>query len=111
VEAVDVPSLLDGSGAGRIDLLKLDIEGAELEVLRDGADRWIDLVETLVDELHDRFRPGCSEALERAVGRRGSPRAGRGLRCAAEGMSGARPPGPGTRTCVEPGLRRNRARG
>jgi hypothetical protein len=75
VEAVDVPSLLDGSGAARIDLLKLDIEGAELEVLRDGADRWIDRVETLFVELHDRFRPGCSEALERAVARRGFARA------------------------------------
>jgi FkbM family methyltransferase len=74
VESVDVPMLLREAGADRIDLLKLDVEGAELEILRDGADRWIDRVGTLAIELHDRFRPGCSEALERAIAGRGFTR-------------------------------------
>jgi FkbM family methyltransferase len=74
VDAVDIPTLLRETGADRIDLLKLDVEGAELEILRDGADAWIDRVETLAVELHDRFRPGCSEALDRAVAGRGFTR-------------------------------------
>jgi len=74
VEAVDVPALLREAGAGRIDLLKLDVEGAEVEILRDGAAHWIDHIGTLAVELHDRFRPGCTEALERAVTGRGFSR-------------------------------------
>ena len=49
----------------QIDVLKMDIEGAEVEVLS-GDSSWVDDVRTLIIELHDRFRPGCSEALEKA---------------------------------------------
>ena len=38
----------------------------EVEVLGDNHD-WLDAVDTLVIELHDRFRPGCSAALEWAL--------------------------------------------
>jgi FkbM family methyltransferase len=44
-----------------VDLVKVDIEGAETEVLRD-AD-WIEGVRCFMIELHHRFRPGCSEAV------------------------------------------------
>lgn len=66
VPALTVPELLDGSATGHIDLLKLDIEGAEIDVLS-AADEWIDRVETIAIELHDRYRPGCTEAFERVA--------------------------------------------
>ena len=50
-------------GATEVGLLKLDIEGSEREVLAEGDTAWIDRTRTLAVELHDRFRPGCAEAL------------------------------------------------
>jgi len=47
-----------------IDLIKLDIEGAEIEVLDDMRMNNIQ-PKILVVELHDRFREGCSLALEK----------------------------------------------
>jgi len=49
--------------SGSIDLLKLDIEGAEREVLLAGGD-WVDQVTTVIVECHDRDVPGCSAAVD-----------------------------------------------
>lgn len=46
----------------RIDLLKIDIEGAEMDVFARPVP-WLDRVDVLVIELHDRLRPGCEEAV------------------------------------------------
>lgn len=70
IEAVGVHDLLDELGLERLGLLKLDIEGGELEVL-EGAPQWIDRVDAVMVELHDRYRPGCTEALARVVSRWG----------------------------------------
>jgi FkbM family methyltransferase len=50
----------------QIDLLKIDAEGAECEIFEDFA-RWISQVSVICAELHDRFRPGCSESFELAT--------------------------------------------
>lgn len=57
--AVTVADLLASYTVPHIDLLKIDIEGAEREVFADAAD-WIDRVSVIVIELHDRFRRGCA---------------------------------------------------
>jgi FkbM family methyltransferase len=56
-EAVKVTArkLDDWWGEGQIDLMKIDVEGAEFKVLR-GAKRILRLVKNLVVELHDRER-------------------------------------------------------
>jgi FkbM family methyltransferase len=69
IPAVSIDELLAAHRFPRVDILKLDVEGAEVDVLKT-ADRWLDRVGTLIVELHDRFRPGCSAALERALGSR-----------------------------------------
>jgi FkbM family methyltransferase len=38
---------------GAVDLLKLDVEGAEKEIFRSGATRWLPFVRNIVIELHD----------------------------------------------------------
>jgi len=48
-----------------IDLLKIDIEGSEKEVFE--ACDWQDRIGSAVVELHDRFRPGCSQAVNHAL--------------------------------------------
>jgi FkbM family methyltransferase len=62
VSAVTVEGILRQLGARQIDLLKLDIEGAELELFSRGAAKWIDQVRFIVIELHDRYRPGCTRS-------------------------------------------------
>jgi|GEM_PF-903296 len=63
VEVTTIPSLLRRFDATGIDLLKLDIEGSELSVLRASAD-WISSTRVIIAELHDGFVPGCTEAFE-----------------------------------------------
>jgi FkbM family methyltransferase len=46
----------------KIDILKLDIEGAEKEVFSADAHQWLDITRILIIELHDRYKPGCAKA-------------------------------------------------
>ena len=66
VSAITIDDVLSEFNHRRIGVLKLDIEGAEREV-RSMCRTWINEVDTIVVELHDRFRPGCSQALEEAM--------------------------------------------
>lgn len=61
VECMTVDTLMQRHQIDRIDLLKIDIEGGELEVFK-SAGSWIDRVDAVATELHDRFRAGCSRA-------------------------------------------------
>lgn len=66
VAAIDIPTLLKDCGVDSVDLLKLDVEGAEREIFLN-SDIWIDRVSAIAVELHDRFQPGCTEAFDRAT--------------------------------------------
>lgn len=66
VPALDVLSLMERFEMSHIDLLKVDIEGAEVEIFDESAS-WIEYVSSIAVELHDRFRPGCSRSFFRAV--------------------------------------------
>jgi len=61
VAALSLPSLLKHFPQGRVDLLKMDVEGAEKEVFESSA-AWIENIDAIVIELHDRYKPGCSRA-------------------------------------------------
>ncbi|HEX4521812.1 MAG TPA: FkbM family methyltransferase [Gaiellaceae bacterium] len=65
---VTVSELFDSRGWCRIGLLKLDIEASEIEVLSFSSD-WIERVDTLAVELHDRLRPGCTRIYREATER------------------------------------------
>jgi len=64
VEAVTLRTLIDRFGVERVDLLKIDVEGAEKEIFEHAGD-WIERVNAIFAELHDRLKPGCSEAFAR----------------------------------------------
>ncbi len=66
VTAITVDRILEQHGVEQVDLLKMDIEGAETTVLND-AQAWIDSVSILVAELHERFQPGCEAAFAKAT--------------------------------------------
>jgi FkbM family methyltransferase len=70
VEAVDIGRLLADSGQARIDILKIDIEGAEAVVFADHYQAWIDKVDCFVIELHD---AACHERFFGALAASGIP--------------------------------------
>ena len=67
IEAFTIPELIRMAGGGRIDILKLDIEGAEKVLFGPGCEDWLDSVRVIMIEMHDRFEPGCSSAFYRAI--------------------------------------------
>jgi FkbM family methyltransferase len=70
VTAVTLGDVLRKSGCDRIDILKLDIEGAEKEVFSTNYADWIDKMDSLLIELHDNQKKGCSAAVYAALGKR-----------------------------------------
>ncbi|HEX4486934.1 MAG TPA: FkbM family methyltransferase [Terriglobales bacterium] len=63
--AVTIPTLLSEFGIEKVDLLKIDIEGAEKEVFEECG--WIDRIETIAIETHDRIKPGCTATVEKVT--------------------------------------------
>jgi FkbM family methyltransferase len=59
VRGMTVDTLMKEQAIDHIDIFKIDIEGAEREVLIDPSS-WIDKVDTLIIELHERWAPGCT---------------------------------------------------
>ena len=53
VRAWSIPDILTEMGWQRISILKLDVEGAEFEILGDSCGQWIACVDVLIIEFHD----------------------------------------------------------
>ena len=64
VSAISIPTLMKQSSINYIDILKVDIEGAEYELFEKGYESWLDKVGLIIIETHDRFKPN-SEAMVR----------------------------------------------
>jgi FkbM family methyltransferase len=62
-----IPELMRLASFPRIDLLKLDIEGAERELFDHGGAEWLRNVRILIVELHDEIKCGCSDSFQRAT--------------------------------------------
>ncbi len=60
VRAVCLPSLMADYGLDEIDILKLDIEGAEFEVFAPDSSAWVPKVKVCVFECPDGDRPGAA---------------------------------------------------
>jgi FkbM family methyltransferase len=71
IRGMTIEELMQEFGVDHIDLLKVDIEGAEKEVFGSGPTTWLVCVNTIAIELHDRYMPGCAQAFYEALhGRR-----------------------------------------
>lgn len=71
VDGISIPDLLAEGSEGRVDLLKIDIEGSERELFSAGIDAWIDRVDMILVEIHECLRPGARHAVEAAMQDRG----------------------------------------
>lgn len=61
VKALTIDQILQDYGLAKVDILKIDIEGAEKEVFNDSSS-WIDKVDSLIVELHERMKSGCNRS-------------------------------------------------
>jgi FkbM family methyltransferase len=66
VPAITLTQLMSDHHISYIDILKIDIEGAELEVFETASD-WIDRVGVIIIELHERTKPGCERSVRSAT--------------------------------------------
>ena len=67
VAAFSLRTLMRANGIETIDLLKVDVEGAELELFETAAETWLEAVRSIVVETHDRFRPGSDDIVTKAL--------------------------------------------
>ena len=61
VPAITIEKIMKDNALERIDILKIDIEGAEKEVFRDTSP-WIESVNSIIIELHERMKAGCNRS-------------------------------------------------
>ncbi len=61
VRATTVDRIINDFELDKIDILKIDIEGAEREVF-DDTSSWIGKVDALIVELHERIKSGCNRS-------------------------------------------------
>lgn len=65
VRAVTLKTLIDELKLPSIDLAKIDIEGAEMELFEDIS--WISGVRCIMIELHEDLRPGCTALVTKSL--------------------------------------------
>jgi len=64
IELISIPTLLERQHWTGVDLVKMDIEGAELEVFQHGSSDWLARTRVLAVELHD---TECEGAFQTAI--------------------------------------------
>jgi FkbM family methyltransferase len=65
VKAMTVNKIMQNFNLEKIDILKIDIEGAEREVFSDSSS-WIERVDSVIVELHERMKAGCNRSFYNA---------------------------------------------
>nr|VFJ63656.1 MAG: methyltransferase, FkbM family [Candidatus Kentron sp. FW]VFJ66391.1 MAG: methyltransferase, FkbM family [Candidatus Kentron sp. FW] len=63
IPAITVGDIIRKFHIDRINILKMDIEGAEREVLGNSKS-WIDMVDSIIVESHESWLPGCDEVID-----------------------------------------------
>ena len=67
VPSFTLDTLFRKHGLDRVDILKIDVEGAELEIFSATSQDWKTIVDYIIIETHDRFRSGCEAAVRSAL--------------------------------------------
>ncbi|AEW01583.1 hypothetical protein A4D02_06170 [Niastella koreensis] len=70
VDAITMDDIISRYKLQTIDILKIDIEGAEKELFTYNYENWLPKVRCIVIELHDSYRPGCATAFFKAISSR-----------------------------------------
>jgi FkbM family methyltransferase len=67
VKAYSIDQIMKDYNLANIDLLKIDIEGAEQELFSENYENWLPKTKCIVIELHDWRRKGCSKSFLKAL--------------------------------------------
>ena len=67
VESITIDEIMTTSKIETIDILKIDIEGAEKDLFEKNYENWLPKVKIIMVETHDRMIPNCSYAVMKAV--------------------------------------------
>lgn len=70
IQAYSIPCIMEKFGWDFIDVLKLDVEGSEVEILSKNTEQWIDKIGTLILELHPDIDDRCARILFKAFSNR-----------------------------------------
>jgi FkbM family methyltransferase len=68
ISGLTIEDLMKNAKTDHIDILKLDVEGSEKELFGCNFESWLNKVDMIAMELHDRFKEGCSDAFFEAIG-------------------------------------------
>lgn len=66
IEGLTISQVLEEQNWNTIDIVKIDIEGAEKEVFLANTD-WLKKAKVLIVELHDRYKEGCTKAFFKSL--------------------------------------------
>ncbi len=69
IRAISIDQILSRYQMPYIDILKLDVEGAEASIFRDNYSEWLPKTRLLIIELHDYMLPESSKSFKEAIGR------------------------------------------
>jgi len=69
IDSITLLEIIDKYNINIIDLLKVDIEGAEVEVFSENYEIWLSKVRYLAIEYHDRWRADSSSTVNLALGK------------------------------------------
>ena len=67
IEGMTINSLLELKKWDSVDIIKLDIEGAEKEVFSANDLSWLNKTRLLIIELHDRYKKDCTKTVFNAL--------------------------------------------
>jgi len=67
IKSITVDDILKKFNHERVDILKIDIEGAEKELFSKDYEPWLDKVKVIFIELHEEMKEGCNKAFWSAI--------------------------------------------
>lgn len=67
INSVTIDDIIRDYNIDRIDILKIDVEGAEKEIFKANYTGFLDITNNILIELHDRMVPGCANNFFKAV--------------------------------------------
>lgn len=68
VPAYTIDNIIEKYNMDKVDILKMDVEGAEREIFAGQHEKWLPKVKILILEHHDFYKPGATKSLFKALG-------------------------------------------
>jgi len=67
IESITLDSILSDNNWDTIDILKIDIEGAEIQLFEENYQNWLPKTKVIMIETHDRMLPKCSYTVMKTI--------------------------------------------